>query len=269
MANHLYDRERHGRDYEEDQRYGRGEEQRRRGTDYGRSNQGNSNQGSNWDFPNRGSNWTEDSYYASNSSYNEPYRSYGNSGGYDYGRIETGNRRDEAYGRGYENRGYENRGSDPYYRNRQYRGFNRGWEDQGEERGMWERAGDEIRSWFGDEEAERRRRQDQIRSEHAGRGPKGYKRSDERIREDVNDRLTGDYYLDAHDIDVSVSDGTVTLSGRVDTRNDKRRAEDLAESVRGVTDVTNQLRVGQDLSMSTTTGTDLTGSTARTRAART
>lgn len=260
MANRLNDRERYGRGYEEEERYGRGEEQQRwRGTDYGRSNQGQ--RSSNWDSTNRGSDWSGDSYSNSGNSYNEPYRN--NYGGYDYGRIETSSRYDEPYGRG-----YENRSSDPYYRNRSYRGFNRGWEDQGEERGLWERAGDEVRSWFGDEEAERRRRQDEIRSQYAGRGPKGYKRSDERIREDVNERLTGDYYLDAHDIDVSVSDGTVTLSGRVDSRNNKRRAEDLAERVSGVTDVTNQLRVGQDLSMSTTTGTDLT-SGIRSKAAKT
>ena len=30
------------------------------------------------------------------------------------------------------------------------------------------------------------------RGEHQGRGPKGYQRSDERIREDINERLTDD-----------------------------------------------------------------------------
>ena len=38
-----------------------------------------------------------------------------------------------------------------------------------EERGFFERAGDEVASWFGDEEAERRRRQDEMR-ERAGYG---------------------------------------------------------------------------------------------------
>lgn len=40
---------------------------------------------------------------------------------------------------------------------------NRGWdrdEDERGERGFFERAGDEVASWFGDEEAERRRRED-------------------------------------------------------------------------------------------------------------
>jgi hypothetical protein len=37
----------------------------------------------------------------------------------------------------------------------------------------------------------------------------------------------------------------VTLSGTVRDRNEKRRAEDIAESVQGVSHVQNNLRVGQ------------------------
>jgi osmotically-inducible protein OsmY len=58
--------------------------------------------------------------------------------------------------------------------------------------------------------------------------------SDERIREDINDRLTDVYYLDASDIEVMVNDSVVTLMGRVDNRYDKRRAEYIAELVSGV-----------------------------------
>jgi osmotically-inducible protein OsmY len=111
----------------------------------------------------------------------------------------------------------------------------------GHERGFWDRAADEVSSWFGDEEAERRRRQDQ----HRGRGPKGYTRSDERIREDVSDRMTDDWRIDASNIEVKVSGGEVTLSGTVTNRDDKRRAEDIAESVSGVSHVQNNLRVAQ------------------------
>ena len=81
--------------------------------------------------------------------------------------------------------------------------------------------------------------------EHRGRGPKGYRRSDERIKEDVNDRLSDDYYLDASEVEVSVQNTEVTLTGTVNNRRDKRRAEDLAESVSGVTNVENRLRVKQ------------------------
>lgn len=107
------------------------------------------------------------------------------------------------------------------------------------ERGFMDKAGDEVASWFGDEEAEQRRRQDQ----HRGRGPRGYARSDERIKEDVNDRLTDDGMLDASDIEVEVSEREVTLSGEVSSRSDKRRAEDIAEDVSGVSHVQNNLRV--------------------------
>lgn len=78
---------------------------------------------------------------------------------------------------------------------------------------------------------------------HSGRGPKNYTRSDERIREDVNDRLTDDPHLDASDIDVKVTSCDVTLTGTVDSRQAKRRAEDCAESVSGVKNVQNNLRV--------------------------
>jgi osmotically-inducible protein OsmY/sporulation protein YlmC with PRC-barrel domain len=70
-----------------------------------------------------------------------------------------------------------------------------------------------------------------------GRGPRGYKRSDERIREDVNDRLSDDPLLDASGIDVVVNDGAVTLNGTVNNRLDRRRAEDIVLMVPGVTDV--------------------------------
>ena len=42
----------------------------------------------------------------------------------------------------------------------------------GEDRGFFERAGDEIASWFGDDDAERRRRSDQMRDQREGSGPR-------------------------------------------------------------------------------------------------
>jgi len=76
-----------------------------------------------------------------------------------------------------------------------------------------------------------------------GRGPKGYRRSDERIREDVCERLTDDWRIDATDVEVVVNDGEVTLSGVVNSRGAKRHAEDLVEDITGVRDVHNNLRV--------------------------
>ncbi|GGD54133.1 BON domain-containing protein [Pseudoxanthomonas indica] len=76
-----------------------------------------------------------------------------------------------------------------------------------------------------------------------GRGPRGYTRSDERITEDLNERLTDDWQLDADDIQVSVSAGVATLSGTVEQRWLKHHAENLAESCSGVKDVRNEIRV--------------------------
>ena len=81
-----------------------------------------------------------------------------------------------------------------------------------------------------------------------GRGPKGYQRSDERINEDVCDRLCDSGEIDASEVEVRVSGGEVTLTGSVSDRNQKRRAEDLIEQVSGVREVHNNLRVGQSQS---------------------
>ena len=75
-----------------------------------------------------------------------------------------------------------------------------------------------------------------------GRGPRNYRRPDERIREDVCDLLTEAGDVDASDIEVEVAETVVLLSGSVDSRATRRRAEDLAASVPGVTDVQNRLR---------------------------
>ena len=80
----------------------------------------------------------------------------------------------------------------------------------------------------------------------ARRGPRvhphAHDGSDERIHKDINDRLTDDTDLDASDIEVSVDNGVVTLSGSVDSLWDKRRAEDIVNSVLGVSGVNNKLR---------------------------
>lgn len=81
--------------------------------------------------------------------------------------------------------------------------------------------------------------------EFRGRGPRGYRRSDERIKEDVCQCLTDDPHIDASNVDVTVNDREVVLSGTVDTRYEKRHAEDLIERVPGVRDVINSLRVNR------------------------
>ena len=232
---------------------------------------------------------------------------------------------------------------------RRDRGFGR--EFTRDERGPFERTGDEVRSWFGDDEAERRRRMDEARygrdwdrygrgdtdrnwdyghkmgfdygrgprnwgterfgsgaydygrtsaardwnepayyrssytalGPHthratapaaqdyemnrpgqgwfAGRGPRGYQRSDDRIREDVCDRLADDPWIDAADIEVAVRAGEVTLSGNVRERSDKRRVEDVIENVSGVREVHNNLHVGTNREATPTTGATTAGTT--------
>jgi hypothetical protein len=152
---------------------------------------------------------------------------------------------------------------------------NRSREDrEDQERGLLDRISDTIASWFGDEDAERRRRMDEMQGrqqQHRGRGPRGYKRSDDRIKEDVNDRLSDHPYLDASDIEVEVTEAEVILTGNVNSRNDKRLAEDLAEGVSGVSNVENRLRVtgsqGTSTGVSGTMGT--TGTTSATGTAGT
>lgn len=103
------------------------------------------------------------------------------------------------------------------------------------------------------------------REDYRGRGPRDYRRGDDRIREDVCDRLTDDYAIDASDLAIQVDGGEVTLTGFVATRDQKRRAEEMAEQVSGVRDVINQLRVNRGespLSRSTQPGSRGQRSTA-------
>lgn len=107
-----------------------------------------------------------------------------------------------------------------------------------DDRGLVDRAGDKIASWFGDDAATARRKDD-----HRGRGPKGYVRTDARIEEDIHDRLTDAPYVGAREITVTVKDREITLDGTVDSRRAKRHAEDYADGISGVTHVQNTLRV--------------------------
>ena len=77
----------------------------------------------------------------------------------------------------------------------------------------------------------------------AGRGPKNYRRSDERITEEVCEHLTRNPDVDASEITVHVENGVVTLSGTVEDRHARRAAEDAVCDLWGVSDVRNELRV--------------------------
>ncbi len=79
-----------------------------------------------------------------------------------------------------------------------------------------------------------------------GRGPKGYQRSDERIREEVCECLTDDPMVDASNVEVNVRSGEVTLTGTVNSRFEKRRAVEIIEDLSGVKDVHNNLRIASE-----------------------
>lgn len=199
----------------------------------------------------------------SGTTYERGFSSYDREMDNDYSSSGRGNR-------GYGQRNYSRRSRpmtydrDPYF-NRNFprrdehngndRSYSRGYErpDYGydndydyDDRGWFDKAADEVSSWFGDEQAERRRRMDARRQGNRGRGPSGYKRSDDRIKEDINDRLTDDYYLDASQISVEVNNGEVSLSGNVNSRFAKRHAEDLVEDVSGVSHCENRIRVSDN-----------------------
>lgn len=114
-------------------------------------------------------------------------------------------------------------GDRPWYE----REFHRPARDFRPHPGRYERFVGEVRSFF-------------------GVGPKGYKRTDERILEEVCDSLARHPGVDASDIEVSVKNGHVTLTGTVPNRWMRRQAEDAAEFVPGVDDVQLNLTI-QDL----------------------
>lgn len=155
-------------------------------------------------------------YAYSNTGLNDEYdRSY-------YGSY----RRDEDYNRDYDR--VQGRREE----------FNRGNRLGERDDDRWRRSGHEGSTWG------RREERQHLDGPHRGKGPKGYSRSLDRIREDVCERLADDDRLDASNIDVRLEGTEVVLEGTVETKRDKRRAEDLVENIPGVTNVQNHLVVG-------------------------
>ena len=76
-------------------------------------------------------------------------------------------------------------------------------------------------------------------------GPKGYQRSDERLREDISERLMQARHLDSSDVTVEVAGAKVVLEGTVPERRMKHAIEDLTDACPGVQDIENRIRVGR------------------------
>jgi osmotically-inducible protein OsmY len=159
--------------------------------------------------------------YGSQAYGGQSYQGYGGQGG------------SEGYGGGASGQGGGGRAFGGWDRGQQSYGQQQGYSQQGRGYGQASAFGS------GDNSALQRMSD----GDQRGRGPKNYSRADDRIRDDINDRLTDDPWLDASEIEVTVATAEVTLTGTVDTRDDKRRAEDIVEQVSGVKNVQNSLRV--------------------------
>ena len=89
---------------------------------------------------------------------------------------------------------------------------------QGSEQGQRGMSGSQMwsggRSMFGNER-------------RGGKAPKGYVRSDERLKEMICERLMQDGNIDASDVEIRVASGLVTLEGSVDSRMAKYQIEDI------------------------------------------
>lgn len=103
----------------------------------------------------------------------------------------------------------------------------------------------------GGEEHGQQMRQEQIRQQYlqrqernfSGIGPKGYRRSDQRIEEEVCNVLMRDNNINASEIEVHVENGVVQLSGTVSHRSARLDAEMAVDGVPGVEDIQNDIKV--------------------------
>lgn len=191
-----------------------------------------------WQDP-RGSQWAPESNYDAQIRYGE--RQYG--GPRDQEAEYRGYRSQAPY-RGDQPSGYGGYGSPTGYRDESHREYGPSGELSGVTgyRPQAEYGG----GWRSEQDARQRAR-------IFRRGPKGYKRSDDRIREDVCERLMHSD-LDVSDVTVIVMEGTVILEGTVPERRTKHGIEDIAEQSLGVTDVDNKIRISRPASETSWSG---------------
>lgn len=113
---------------------------------------------------------------------------------------------------------------------------NRQSENQGQFVNQGSRFGQPISGEYGSS-------QGNLERSHAGVGPKNYKRSDERIKEDLCEMFSANPWLDASNTEVEVKQGVVTLTGTVGDRRARQLMEDIADDVPGVKDVECQIKL--------------------------
>ena len=89
------------------------------------------------------------------------------------------------------------------------------------------------------------RREEQARRQ-TNSGPRGRRRTDESLAEEIREILTADPELEATDIEVEVEDGAVTLRGLVVDSDARLLAEELVETLPGVREVHNRLQADRE-----------------------
>jgi|GEM_PF-3629468 len=83
------------------------------------------------------------------------------------------------------------------------------------------------------------------KGQFAGTTPKNFKRSDERIYDDICQKLSQEGHFDVSDVEIKVESGEVSLEGNIENRSDKHRIEMLVDSIMGVKDITNNLKIAR------------------------
>jgi len=70
--------------------------------------------------------------------------------------------------------------------------------------------------------------------------------ADDRISDDVRQRLASNADVRGAALDVTVKDGVVTIKGRVHTEKGRKKATEITKKVKGVVNVDNQLKLYSD-----------------------
>jgi osmotically-inducible protein OsmY len=170
---------------------------------------------------------------------------YGRSSEYQqggYGRSRYGQREQGGYGEFREGRSGSSEWR-PEESSRQRQGYGRQYESQSVDQPYPPGFRNEFGSSQGSHYGSSGRQGYSEYGSHRGKGPKGYTRSDDRLKEIICEKLTDDPTIDATEINVEVTSQIVKLTGTVDDRFTKYDVEELIERCGGVKDIDNQLRV--------------------------
>lgn len=80
---------------------------------------------------------------------------------------------------------------------------------------------------------------------HSQRGPEGYRRSDERIREIITDMIQTDPAIDSRDLDIKVHEGRVRLTGYIPDADAEKRISAVIQRVPGIKEIESELKINE------------------------